>query len=320
MKQLLMLNLLTNKIKKKGNQMKIRTQRIYTPLLAAILCLSSTSLFARTIETDTLNPDVRQTASDVYDDTVTDGPRYVETEITGTNVGVENQTKIFNFTPHAKTLAETNGFYLQLTKTANKTKATFLVETSTDNGVNYSDFTCSSSTVPANCAITDVSVTSVRLSVTSGSSTNKALTYAVDYFQACDSIAGLYCADTLKYDDRISTFTSSYENSSNQGDIQLFDVVAGDIVNLKLSSTKSFKNVPSLRIKGTKDSVVQEIGQRHYCSGAGTSITCKMGGNAVPSISGFTDVHIIFSSARNGSGAKITITELEQIRASAACE
>lgn len=311
--------------------MKLKNQSIYTSVLTTAICLCSNAVFAgeRTQQTVTLEPSVRmdQTVDammtgHVYDDTITNGPRYAENVIENTEVGVTSGgSKLFNFKPHAKTLDPQKGFVLKLIKSGTKNKANFAVEYST-NGSDYTTFNnCTSTTVPADCTITSETsplddITDIRLTVSTGSSSNRYLKYAVTYFQGCDSLAGLACDDTLKYDNRITPFSQNAgtENSLFQGDIQLFDVEAGDIVNLELSSTKTFKNPPSLRIKGTKAGVIQELGGRHECSGAGKVISCIMGGSAVPSTVGYTDVHIILASARTSGGATLTITELEHVR------
>lgn len=248
-------------------------------------------------------------------------PRYQPTMISNERVGVASgNPKTIKFKLHEITASA--GFSLVFSTASTDTPATVVV-TYVASGTEYSgcnfsvrSYTC---TLPADSTITDVSLT---VSYGNSASSNNYATYSTSYLQACNASTGRYCGSQIAYDNKSVTFGPTTEvavgsTGNYQGNVQLFPVSTGDMAKLRFESTKSIpaSNPPTLRVKGTQSGVEVEIGRRFECGqGATDKIwNCEIPQyDAIPDVTGYSNVYLSLASSRNGSGAKFSISNLTQ--------
>ena len=248
-------------------------------------------------------------------------PRYEPTVVSNETVGVASGgPKTIKFKLHEITAAA--GFSLVFSTASADTPATVEV-TYLSSGTEYPacnfsvrSYTC---TLPTDPNITDVSMT---VSYGNTASTNNYATYSTSYLQACNASTGRYCGSQIAYADKSVTFGATTEDqvgSTNkyQGNVQLFPVSTGDMAKLHFVSTKSIpaSNPPTLRVKGTQNGVEVEIGRRFACEQGTTDKIwdCEIPQyDAIPDVTGYSNVYLSLASSRTGNGATFSISDLTQ--------
>lgn len=254
--------------------------------------------------------------------TTTNVPRFDPTVISNERIGVSASTpKTINFKLHSITAAA--GFSLVFSTSNSDTPATVVV-TYLASGTAYSacsfsvrTYTC---TLPSDPTITDVSMT---VSYGNNASSNNYATYSTSYLQACNASTGRYCGSQIAYADKSVTFGPTTEDAVGggtnkyQGNVQLFPVSTGDMAKFHLMSTNSIaaSNPPTLRVKGTVAGVEVEIGRRFDCSQGATDKIwdCEIPQyDAIPDVTGYSNVYLSLASSRTGSGATFSFSNLTQ--------
>lgn len=253
--------------------------------------------------------------------TTEDAPRYEPTVVSKERVGVSGgDSKTIKFKIHEITAAA--GFELKFATDSSDTPASYLVtylasgteHTACSN--NARTYTC---TLPMDPNITDVSLT---VSYANTASTYNYATYSTSYLQACNASTGRYCGLQIAYADKSVTFGPTTEvevGTTNrfQGNVQLFPVSTGDMAQLSFHSTKSIpaSNPPTLRVKGTQNGVEVEIGRRFACEQGASDQHwhCEIPQyDAIPDVTGYSNVYLSLASSRIGSGATFSISNLTQ--------